>query len=202
MSLVSKTLFALSWVLYVVALLNNGYYIEGSNPGAWASAWGLLLMGWMGLFTGVFAWLANPLLLVGWMLLALRLTQAATICTIGAILCIGSFLLHDSILIDEAGGKRPNRRIWRGVLAVALKRDRFLCGLHQSCNRGQEIECARPLARRESRLCNGAVEYARELTPRQPLRTFAATSLRRNCHQCAAGPFAAPSAHGIIGFLL
>jgi hypothetical protein len=105
MTFVSKTLFALSCVLYVVALLNDGYYVEGSNPEAWASAWGLLLMGWMGLFSGVFAWLANPLLFVAWMLLALRLTQAATICTIGAILCIGSFLLHDSILIDEAGGR-------------------------------------------------------------------------------------------------
>lgn len=59
--------YALLWLsvgLFVLCLANDGYYIEGSNPRAWAAAWGLLLVGWIGMFSGTLAWLANPALTV------------------------------------------------------------------------------------------------------------------------------------------
>jgi hypothetical protein len=67
----SKTALWISVVLYVLCLTQEGYYIDGPDPKAWSPAYGLLIFGWIGLFAGVFAWLANPLLFASWILLAI-----------------------------------------------------------------------------------------------------------------------------------
>ncbi len=63
----------------------------------------LLLIGWLGVTQGVIAWLANPLLVVGWVLLGSRQQRAATLCAAAATLCAASFLLCKTILTDEGG---------------------------------------------------------------------------------------------------
>lgn len=55
----AKAALWISAVLYVMCLTQDGYYIDGPDPEAWAPAYGLLISGWLGLFAGVFAWLAN-----------------------------------------------------------------------------------------------------------------------------------------------
>ena len=104
---VSLPLLVLSLIAYGTSLFNDGYYIQGDNPRAWAPAFGLLLVGWIGVLDGVIAWIANPLLLVGWVMLGCRLKYAAVIFAVAAIFCIGSLQLCETILIDESGGRSP-----------------------------------------------------------------------------------------------
>jgi hypothetical protein len=85
-------LLALSCVLFVLSLLNECYFFE--RPGEKNSGSGLLLLliGWLGVFQGIFAWLTNPLLLVGWFLLVGRLPRAAAVWAFAGTVCAGSFL--------------------------------------------------------------------------------------------------------------
>jgi hypothetical protein len=62
------TIVLASLVLFVVCLTQDGFYIEGPNPRAWASALYLFLLGWLGLLSGTIAWFANPLLWIAGMM--------------------------------------------------------------------------------------------------------------------------------------
>ena len=66
------TIVLASVVLLVVCLTQDGFYIEGPNPRAWASGFYLFLLGWLGLLSGTIAWFANPLLISAWVLFWLR----------------------------------------------------------------------------------------------------------------------------------
>ena len=122
--------------LFLLSLTQDGYYIDGTDPRAWAPAWGLLLFGWLGLFSGVFAWLANPLLVIGWILFIRRRYRAGLWTTIAALLFMLSFLLHTTIQSSEAPtyskitGYGPGYWLWvasgasllsSNVLAVTLR---------------------------------------------------------------------------------
>ena len=99
----SNALLATSVILYVVCLANDGYTIEGANPRAWSAAWGLLLLGWLALGTGVLAWLANPVLFMGWILLRYKRFKSAAACAAIALLLMISFLFVDKVISSEAG---------------------------------------------------------------------------------------------------
>jgi hypothetical protein len=99
--MVSVVLLAISCVLFVTSLFNEGYYDDRGGPPA--RAFLLLLIGWLGLFLGFIAWLANPLLLMGWLLLAVRQRRSAAACAFAATVCAGSFLFCKTIVSDEAG---------------------------------------------------------------------------------------------------
>jgi len=94
----SKVVLALSVVLYVVCLTQDGYYIDDPDPRKWSPAWGLLLFGWVGLLSGMLAWLANPLLFVSWVLLAASRFRAAFYVALGALLFAMSFLLYSEVI--------------------------------------------------------------------------------------------------------
>jgi hypothetical protein len=96
-------LLALSCVLFVLSLFNECYFFDRAGEKKSGSGLLLLLIGWLGVFQGIFAWLANPFLLVGWFLLVGRLPRAAAVCAFAATVCAGSFLLYKTILTDEAG---------------------------------------------------------------------------------------------------
>lgn len=94
----AKAALWISVVLYVMCLTQDGYYIDGPDPTAWSPAYGLLISGWLGLFVGVFAWLANPLLFASWFLLAISKHRAAFLVSLGAFLFAMSFLLHSEVI--------------------------------------------------------------------------------------------------------
>ena len=56
----------------------------------------------MGIFYGVLAWLANPLLLLSWILCLTDELRAAFIASAAALLLAMSFLLHSTIVASEA----------------------------------------------------------------------------------------------------
>jgi hypothetical protein len=61
-----------SILLFLVSLTQNGYYRDGDRGDAWAPSFSLLLVGWLGVFAGIPAWLANPMLAVAWWLMGRR----------------------------------------------------------------------------------------------------------------------------------
>lgn len=95
-----------SIAIFSVSLAFNGFYIESDNPKAWSSCFGLLLVGWLGIFDGIIAWFANPLLVVSWILSRMRRTRKiAFFLAIAALLVAVSFLLVSDVMRDEAGNR-------------------------------------------------------------------------------------------------
>ncbi len=58
---------AVSVLLFLASLTQDGFHLEGGDFTAWSSM-SLLLTGWLGLLVGVPAWLANPALAATWIL--------------------------------------------------------------------------------------------------------------------------------------
>lgn len=97
-----SALLSLSIALFAICLANDGYYISGQNPRAWAPAWGLLLVGWVALFDGTITWIANPTLFIAWILFyRRRYRRAAAFAAIATGLML-SFLLTKTIISSEA----------------------------------------------------------------------------------------------------
>lgn len=99
---IPETVLCVSVALFAACLTQDGYYIEGPNPRAWSPAWGLFLFGWIGVFFGVFAWLANPLLLASWYLLHKHRYRSSLYIASIALLLAGTFLLHSHVVSSEA----------------------------------------------------------------------------------------------------
>jgi hypothetical protein len=98
-------LLAVSIVLFLASLTQDGFYIDREDPRAWASCIGLLLVGWLGVIMGVPAWLANPFLVGAWVLACFRrMRWIGLCCALISLAFMLSFLLHGEIMTDEAGG--------------------------------------------------------------------------------------------------
>jgi hypothetical protein len=97
-----KIVIVASIIVFAAALTQDGYYIDAENPRAWSPGWGLLLFGWLGLLDGVFAWLANPLLLSAWIFSFVGKKKLALALAIPAPLFMLGFLFRDTIISSEA----------------------------------------------------------------------------------------------------
>jgi len=116
----------LSMALFAVCLANDGYYISGASPRAWSPAWGLLLVGWIGILSGGAAWLANPVLFLAWfMFYSGRYWRAALLALIAAALIL-SFLSVKMVIASEATtyakviGYGPGYWLWLASALVLL----------------------------------------------------------------------------------
>ena len=90
-----------SIALFAVCLVNDGYYIDGPDPRAWAPSWGLLLFGWIGIFSGTVAWLANPVMFLAWIKFFSGRYRTATLFAAIAAALILSFLLTKTVVSSE-----------------------------------------------------------------------------------------------------
>jgi len=88
--------------LFLICLACDGYYVEGPNPRAWAPAIGLLLLGWIGLLYGTFAWLGNPLILIAAVMFWRRRYRWAIAFSAVALMLMLSFLLVRTVVSSEA----------------------------------------------------------------------------------------------------
>lgn len=88
--------------IFALSLTQRGFFVN--NPHVWNDpAYFLLLMGWAGVPEGIFAWLANPLLLLSWVLAYAGRPRPALISALCAILAAASFLLVRSVPTNESG---------------------------------------------------------------------------------------------------
>jgi hypothetical protein len=127
-TIVCKILTGVSVLLFVTSLTQDGFYIDRpNNPRAWAPCIGLLLVGWIAVFNGVLAWLANPVLAATWFLMSFRSTRGIALgCAVVALGLSLSFLLHREIMTSEAGhyskitGYGLGYWLWIASIIVAL----------------------------------------------------------------------------------
>jgi hypothetical protein len=100
--IVTRMTLMVSIGLFVVCLLGNGYCIEELKAQAWSPAWSLLLFGWIGVFYGSTAWLANPALLVAWVLSLCRRPTLSLLAALMAVVLMATFLLQKIVVSSEA----------------------------------------------------------------------------------------------------
>ena len=81
------------WVsigLFATSLVCDGFYVDGASPRAWPLGFGELIIGWYAALTGVYAWLANPLLLTAWLTFRAKSPLVSSLCTAAALCFMGS----------------------------------------------------------------------------------------------------------------
>jgi hypothetical protein len=101
-----KLFLFLSIVLYLISLTQKSYCTVGGTCEYFSGLLNLIF-GWFGVFMlhiPTFPWLANPLLLVSWILFRKK-PKASFILSIVAFILMLSFLLVDEIITNEAGTK-------------------------------------------------------------------------------------------------
>ncbi|WP_174975685.1 hypothetical protein [Burkholderia contaminans] len=103
----TTVLLAISVLLYLVAMFTAPFRTGAPAPHPWADGWQVLLMGWMGVLVGIYAWLANPLVFAAWLLTAKRYRAQAVMLAGLALLFGMSFLSQHQIAVDEAGNVEP-----------------------------------------------------------------------------------------------
>ncbi|MCJ9429059.1 hypothetical protein [Kordiimonas marina] len=94
----------ISIALYIPALLlPTPFDIDGQPSGFYPYGWFLLLLGWLGLFSCLGAWLANPLIIYAWAANRGGRHKQAFRCGLAATLFTLIFLFVQKIEVNEAG---------------------------------------------------------------------------------------------------
>ena len=112
--------------VFIVALTQNGFYLDRVARDAWAPGWGEFAFGWISLFSGTVAWLGNPLLIASWIFLLRMKPKWAAGLAFLSLLFMLSFLLNKTIVDSEAGttsrisGHGLGYWLWLSSAAVAL----------------------------------------------------------------------------------
>jgi hypothetical protein len=97
-----KIITLVSIIVFAASLTQNGYYIAGENPKAWSPAFYSLLLGPIGLFAGVFEWLANPVLAAAWVFSLAGKNKIALLLGSLASALMLAFLFRPTIIASEA----------------------------------------------------------------------------------------------------
>jgi hypothetical protein len=91
-----------SILLFVACLFGDGYYIAGPDPRGLSPGLALLLLGWFGVFYGVFTWLANPALALAWVLFFCKKPWLSLVAAYIALALMLGFLFQTTIVTSEA----------------------------------------------------------------------------------------------------
>ena len=91
----------LGFIFYAISLCFDSFLIDAEIERLWANPFSLLITGWIGVFYGYFAWLANPLLMFSWKLDLEGKSGYAALCAVCALLFGLSFLLQDQMLVGK-----------------------------------------------------------------------------------------------------
>jgi len=117
-----KMITLLSVFVFAASLTQNAYYIAGENPKAWSPAFYSLLLGPIGLFAGIFEWLANPVLFAAWVFSFGGKNKIALLLGIVASALMLAFLFRHTHHCERSADLCENHRLRRGVLAFANER--------------------------------------------------------------------------------
>lgn len=91
-----------SILLYSICLAFPAYNVEGPEGPRDVHSLLELAIGWLGIFYGILDWLANPLLLLTWILLALRHYKRAVAAAFASTFFAACFLARTTVVISEA----------------------------------------------------------------------------------------------------
>jgi hypothetical protein len=97
-----KIITLLGVVVFAASLTQNCYNIEAHNPNASSPGLYLLLIGPIGVFYGIFEWLANPVLLAAWVFSFAGKNKFALLLGIVASALMVVFLFRHTIVASEA----------------------------------------------------------------------------------------------------
>jgi hypothetical protein len=115
----------ISILIFACSLPFDGYYIARDGLDKADPAWGLLLIGWLGVGETL-AWFANPMLLGSWVLVWVKQGRVACVTALLATAFSLSFLLNKDIICNEGGGRSPiigygyGYWLWIASIVVAL----------------------------------------------------------------------------------
>jgi len=118
---------ALSAVVYLASLTCPQAFCVSGNCTAWPG-YGALLFGWLtvGQCWANSTWLANPLLLLAWILIVLGRRIPAAVSAVAALAVSASFLAADKVIVNDGGfelmmtGVRLAYWLWLVSMAIAL----------------------------------------------------------------------------------
>ena len=90
--------------MLLISLTQNAYFTTGMNESVGSFGLVAFLFGWMGLSGAGVSWLANPLLIISWILL-FRNSKVSLILSGLALFFAFSFLGFKEVIVNEGGGK-------------------------------------------------------------------------------------------------
>jgi len=97
-----KIITLLSVIVFAASLTQKCFYTDGHNPKVWPPGWYLLLISLIGVFYGIFEWLANPVLLAAWVFSLAGKNKIALLLGIVASALMVAFLFRHTIVASEA----------------------------------------------------------------------------------------------------
>lgn len=100
--------------LFAISLFLTPFTLFGENPDPWPIGLWCILFGWTILATGAgISWLANPLVILTWIMFSKNIKAAAWL-SLFALIFSSSFLFADEIIANEAGTYRKIAHIGIG----------------------------------------------------------------------------------------
>jgi hypothetical protein len=98
-----KIILIISILIFIVSLTQPSYYIDRKDYDAWSNSFLLLIFGWIGAMGGGsgLIWLANPFILISWILSTKNIKTSIIFSIIASILSL-SFLLFEMVISSEA----------------------------------------------------------------------------------------------------
>ena len=98
----SRIVTLISLIVFVASLTQKGFSTAGEEPGSWSPGLYLLLIGPLGLLTGVYEWFANPILLAAWIFSWFGKNKIALPLALVATALIVAFLFRQTMIVSEA----------------------------------------------------------------------------------------------------
>lgn len=97
-----RIIILISVAVFAASLTQKGFSTAGEEPGSWSPGLYLLLIGPLGLLTGVYEWFANPFLLAAWTFSWFGKNKIALPLALVATALIVAFLLRQTMIVSEA----------------------------------------------------------------------------------------------------
>ena len=104
----STYILALVGILYSISLALPPY-CAGDDCASMGAGLMVVLIGWLGVLVGGagLAWLANPFLILSWILFRVKKNWLALVSALIAVGFAASFWFQDEIMVNEAGHYKP-----------------------------------------------------------------------------------------------
>ncbi|MFK7049096.1 hypothetical protein FLACOL_01838 [Flavobacterium columnare] len=96
---------SLSLILLLMSLTQNAYYIAEMKDSIGSFGLTSFLLGWFDIFGPGISWLANPLLIISWIVLIFKNSKISLYLSFMAVVFSLSFLFFKEIIVNEAGEK-------------------------------------------------------------------------------------------------